>query len=62
MASGTSFSAPIAAGDAAVARSKQATGVRTAVINGTVNINTVNPAYYGKLGTGRVDVMKAIGQ
>ena len=62
MASGTSFSAPIAAGDAAIVRSKQATGVRTAVVNGTVNINSVNPAYYGMLGTGRVDVMKAIGQ
>ena len=61
MASGTSFSAPIAAGDAAVVRSKLATGIRTAVINGTISINAVNPAYYGKLGTGRVDVMKAIG-
>ncbi len=61
MASGTSFSSPIAAGDAAVVRSKQATGVRTAVVNGTVNINGVNPAYYGKLGTGRIDVMDAIG-
>ena len=61
MASGTSFSSPIAAGDAAVVRSKQATGVRTAVINGTININAVNPAYYGKLGTGRIDAMKAIG-
>jgi subtilisin family serine protease len=62
MASGTSFSAPIAAGDAAIVRSKQATGVRIAVVNGTVNINLQNPAYYGELGTGRVDVMKAIGQ
>jgi subtilisin family serine protease len=61
MASGTSFSSPIAAGDAAVVRSRQATGVRTAVINGTDNINGVNPAYYGMLGSGRVDVMKAIG-
>jgi subtilisin family serine protease len=62
MASGTSFSAPIAAGNAAIVRSKQATGVRIAVVNGTVNINLQNPAYYGELGTGRVDVMKAIGQ
>jgi subtilisin family serine protease len=62
MASGTSFSAPIVAGDAAIVRSKQATGVRTAVVNDTVNINRLNPAYYGQLGTGRVDLMKAIGQ
>jgi len=62
IASGTSFAAPIAAADAAVVRSKQATGVRRAVVNGTVNINWMNLSYYGMLGSGRVDVMKAIGK
>jgi len=62
IASGTSFAAPIAAGDAALVRSKQATGVRTGVVNGTININSVNPYYYGMLGNGRVDLMKAIGK
>src|SRR6266478_3173961 len=62
LASGTSFSAPIVAGGAALVRSKQATGVRDAVVNGTINIDMLNPAYYGKLGKGRVDEIKAIGQ
>jgi subtilisin family serine protease len=62
IASGTSFSAPIAAGEAALVRSKQATGVRDAVVNGTINIDMLNLAYYGKLGKGRIDAMKAIGQ
>src|SRR5207237_7138378 len=62
LGSGTSFSAPIAAGDAAIVRSKQAIDVRTTVVNGTVSINSVNPAYYGMLGTGRLDLMKAIGR
>src|SRR6267143_15976 len=62
LASGTSFSAPIVAGEAALVRSKQATGVRDAVVNGTINIDMLNPAYYGKLGKGRVDEITAIGQ
>ena len=62
LASGTSFSAPIVAGGAALVRSKQATGVRDAVVNGTINIDMLNPAYYGKLGKGRVDEIRAIGQ
>src|SRR6267142_1080479 len=62
LASGTSFSAPIVAGEAALVRSKQATGVRDAVVNGTINIDMLNPVYYGKLGKGRVDEITAIGQ
>jgi subtilisin family serine protease len=62
IASGTSFSAPIVAGDAAIVRSQQATGVRSTVVNGTINIDSLNPAYYGLLGAGRIDALKAIGQ
>ena len=60
--SGTSFSAPIVAGEAALIRSKQAIGVRDAIILGTVNIDAQNPKYAGKLGKGRVDVMSGLGK
>jgi subtilisin family serine protease len=60
--SGTSFSAPIVAGEAALIRSKQAVGVRDAIILGTVNIDAQNPKYAGKLGKGRVDVMSGLGK
>jgi subtilisin family serine protease len=60
--SGTSFSAPIVAGEAALIRSKQAIGVRDAIVQGTVNIDAQNPKYAGKLGRGRVDVMSGLGK
>jgi len=60
MASGTSFSAPIVAGEAALVRSMQWTGVASAVTGGTVNIDAMNPDYAGKLGSGRINMMKAV--
>jgi hypothetical protein len=50
------------AGEAALIRSKQAVGVRDAIILGTVNIDAQNPKYAGKLGKGRVDVMSGLGK
>jgi subtilisin family serine protease len=58
--SGTSFSAPLVAGSAALVRSLQTTGVHNAITFGTVNIDDRNPNYAGKLGSGRIDVLKAV--
>jgi subtilisin family serine protease len=60
--SGTSFSAPIVAGEAALIRSKQVFGARDAIVRGTVNIDSQNSNYIGKLGNGRVDVMAGLGK
>ena len=58
--SGTSFAAPIVAGEAALVRSKQVTGITDAMVRGTVNIDAQNPQYVGKLGEGRIDVVSGI--
>ena len=58
--SGTSFAAPIVAGEAALVRSKQVTGITDAMVRGTVNIDAQNPQYVGKLGKGRIDVVSGI--
>jgi subtilisin family serine protease len=60
--SGTSFSAPIVAGEAALIRSKKVLEVRDAIVRGAVNIDSQNPNYAGKLGKGRVDVMSGLGK
>jgi subtilisin family serine protease len=60
IANGTSFSAPIVAGMAALIRSRQATGVTTAISNNAVDINWRNPWYWNKLGHGRVDIKGAV--
>ena len=60
--SGTSFAAPIVAGEAALVRSKQVTGITDAMVGGTVNIDAQNPQYVGKLGEGRIDVVSGIGK
>jgi subtilisin family serine protease len=61
MVSGTSFAAPIVAGEAALLRSIKSAGPsRTTINSGTVNIDAKNPAYAGKLGYGRVDLLKAL--
>ena len=60
--SGTSFAAPIVAGEAALVRSKQVTGITDAMVRGTVNIDAQNPQYVGKLGKGRIDVVSGIGK
>jgi subtilisin family serine protease len=58
--SGTSFSAPIIAGTAALVLSEGVTSVTNQITSGAVNINAINPAYSGQLGSGRVDVLKSV--
>jgi subtilisin family serine protease len=58
--SGTSFSAPLVAASAALVRSLRTTGVHNAISAGTVSIDTRNPNYVGKLGTGRIDLLKVV--
>jgi len=58
--SGTSFSAPIVAGEAALLRAVLKDPL-TAIPQNTVNINALNVSYVGGLGTGRVDLSQAVG-
>ena len=60
MVSGTSFSAPIVAAELALVRSIKFYGVTTSVTSTTVNIDAQNPKYIGLLGSGRVDILKAV--
>ena len=60
MISGTSFSAPIVAGEAALLRSVLKDPL-TAIPQNTVNINALNVNYTGGLGTGRIDLSQAVG-
>jgi len=60
IANGTSFSAPIVAGMAGLIRSKSySSATSTTISNATVKVDLRNLAYYGKLGYGRVDLLKA---
>jgi subtilisin family serine protease len=63
--SGTSFSSPITAGAVALARSANpimsAAEIRALVISSADNIDDVNPAYVGELGSGRLNVLKLFG-
>ncbi len=58
--SGTSFSAPIIAGTAALIRSQQNDDVADPIAAGAVNIDFRNPQYAGQLGYGRIDVYQAV--
>jgi subtilisin family serine protease len=60
IANGTSFSAPIVSGMAALIRSNQYNGVSTTIGASTVPIDWKNPGYWYKLGKGRVDLLKAV--
>lgn len=60
MASGTSFSAPMVAGMAALIRSQRYTGTATTISLSTVRIDSKNPQYTGQLGYGRVDLLRAV--
>ena len=57
--SGTSFSAPIIAGTAALVRSEGVTSVTQPITSGAINIDAQNPAYTGQLGK-RVDVRNSV--
>ena len=58
--SGTSFSAPMIAGTAALIRSLQAAGVTADIAAGSVGIGSQNPGYQNQLGYGRIDVLQAV--
>jgi subtilisin family serine protease len=58
--SGTSFSAPMIAGTAALIRSLPSTGVANRISAGAINIDSKNPNYAHQLGSGRVDVLQAV--
>ncbi len=64
-ASGTSFSAPIVSGTAALLRSitpcVPMVQVRQRLLETAVDIDPLNPDYAGKLGSGRVDAAAALG-
>jgi thermitase len=58
--SGTSFSAPMIAGTAALIRAQQYSGVTANIAAGAINIDSKNPAYAHQLGYGRIDVTQAV--
>jgi subtilisin family serine protease len=60
IASGTSFSSPMVAAEAALLRSLQANSGDSSVSSATVNINAQNPTYVNQLGSGRIDILKAV--
>jgi subtilisin family serine protease len=60
LASGTSFSAPFVAGEAALIKSAQMKDADASVAKGTVNIDSKNPGFGGQLGFGRIDMVGAL--
>jgi subtilisin family serine protease len=60
IASGTSFSAPMVAGMAALVRSLRYNDTTTIIAQSTVRIDGNNPRYVGQLGYGRVDLRRAV--
>ena len=60
MASGTSFSAPIVSGMAALVRSQTYNDTAVIISRSTVRIDAMNPQYPGSLGYGRVDLLPAV--
>ena len=60
LASGTSFSAALVSGEAALLRSAGWNGTSRAIAKGAVNIDSKNPKYSGQLGSGRIDIMRSL--
>jgi subtilisin family serine protease len=58
--SGTSFSAPMVAAEAALILSVKSTNVKTTIGAAVVNIDAQNPQYPRKLGLGRINVLSAV--
>jgi subtilisin family serine protease len=60
MVSGTSFSAPMVAAEAALIMSVKNVNAKTTIGSAVVNINAQNPTYFGQLGLGRINVLNAV--
>jgi subtilisin family serine protease len=60
MVSGTSFSAPMVAAEAALIMSEKTVNVKTAIGSAVVNISAQNPSYPGQLGLGRINILYAV--
>jgi subtilisin family serine protease len=60
IANGTSFSAPMVAGMAALIRSMRSTGISATIADSTIPVNLKNLFYWNKLGYGRVDLLDAV--
>jgi subtilisin family serine protease len=58
--SGTSFSAPAAAGTAALIRSLRVNGTTASITDAAVDIDSENPNYAGQLGRGRIDALGSV--
>jgi hypothetical protein len=61
IANGTSFSAPMVAGMAALIRSLRFGDTAATIAQSTVRIDSRNPGYVGQLGYGRIDIRQAVG-
>jgi subtilisin family serine protease len=57
---GTSFSAPIAAGTAALLIAAGAADPASQMANAAMNIDNLNPQYTGQLGYGRIDILNSL--
>jgi len=60
IASGTSFSAPMVSGMAALIRSLRYSDTSKIVAESTIPIDGINPQYSGSLGHGRIDLLPAV--
>jgi subtilisin family serine protease len=60
IASGTSFSAPMVAGMAALIRSMDYRDTSAVIGQSVVQIDSMNPQYSGRLGHGRIDLLRAV--
>ncbi len=60
MVSGTSFSAPIAAAEAALIMSVKTSDPKKVINSSSINIYPQNPRYIGQLGYGRINVLSAV--
>jgi thermitase len=60
MVSGTSFSAPMVAAEAALIMSVKNVNVKTKIGSTVVNVNAQNQAYVGELGLGRINMLNAV--
>lgn len=60
MVSGTSFSAPMVAAEAALIMEVKTAAPKNVIGSAVVSVSTENPSYAGKLGHGRIDVLSAV--